>query len=122
MSSSLRKQAILSGVTTESGGNGYTHESIQVTVTATMKNGSLLLASGLEAAAADAATVVGILDAPELEGKEVGDVVFTRVAKRNVIANTDVIKYSDTSTVDTTALTLLIATGVIFQSAVTLLV
>lgn len=122
MSSSLRKQAILSGVTTATGGNAYTHESIQVTVTATMANGSLMLATGLEAAEADAATVVGILDAPELEGASVGDVIFTRLAKRNVIANTPVLKYSDVSTVTTSALTALIAAGVIFQSAETILV
>lgn len=122
MSSSLRKQAILSGVTTATGGNAYTHESIQVTVTATMANGSLMLATGLEAAEADAATVVGILDAPELEGTSVGDVIFTRLAKRNVIANTPVLKYSDVSTVTTSALTALIAAGVIFQSAETILV
>ncbi len=122
MSSSLRKQAILSGVTTDTGGNAYTHESIQVTVTATMANGSLMLATGLEAAEADAATVVGILDAPELEGTAVGDVIFTRLAKRNVIANTLVLKYSDESDVTTSALTALIAAGVIFQSAETILV
>lgn len=122
MSSSLRKQAILSGVTTETGGNAYTHESIQVTVTATMANGSLMLATGLEAAEADAATVVGILDAPELEGTSVGDVIFTRLAKRNVIANTPVLQYSDEADVTTSALTALIAAGVIFQSAETILV
>jgi hypothetical protein len=116
MTTSLREQAILGGVQTESGVNNYTHESIEVTVTDTMANGSLLVAAGTEAAIADAALVTGILDAPEIENYATGDTFLTRVARRNVIANKDVINFSD-GDYSTETLTILAAAGVILQSA-----
>jgi len=117
MATSYRKQAILAGVQTEFGGNGYTHESVEVTITATMKNGSLLVGA-TEAAIADAATVDGILDDPMIDDGfyEVGDKVLTRVAKRNVIANKDVLTFSDGAYTSET-LTLLDGAGVILQPA-----
>lgn len=116
MATSERKQAILAGLQTELGGNAYTHETAEITMTATMKNGSLLKTDNTEGLIADAATVVGVLDAPEIEQYVDGDVFVARVAKRNVIANKDVLTFSDGAyTVET--LTALTAAGVILQSA-----
>lgn len=117
MATSYRKQAILAGVQTEFGGNAYTHESVEVTVTATMKNGSLL-AGDTEVAIAAAATADAIIDDPRFDDGffEVGDTAFTRVAKRNVIANKDVLTFSDGAYTSET-LTALDAAGVILQSA-----
>lgn len=119
MATSYRKQAILAGVQTELGGNAFTHESVEVTVTATMGNGSFLVGA-TEAAIADVATVDGILDDERFDSDffEVGDVVLTRVAKRSVIANSDVVKFSDAA-FGGEALAILDAKDVIFQSAET---
>lgn len=119
MATSYRKQAILAGVQTELGGNAFTHESVEVTVTATMGNGSFLVGA-TEAAIADVATVDGILDDERFDSGffEVGDVVLTRVAKRSVIANADVVKFSDAA-FGGEALAILDAKDVIFQSAET---
>lgn len=116
MTTSARKQAILDNVSTKVGGNAYTHETAEITVTATMANGSFLLANNTEAAVLDVATVAGILDAPELELYTTGDVFVTRVAKRNVIANYDVVQFSDAAFAGQ-ALAILDAKGVIYQTA-----
>lgn len=116
MATSARKQAILAGLQTEIGGNAYTHETAEITMTATMANGSFLKADNTEAAIADVALVAGILDAPEIELYVDGDVFVTRVAKRNVIANSDVVQYSDAA-FGGEALAILDAKGVIYQSA-----
>lgn len=116
MATSERKQAVLANVGTQVSGNAYTHESVEVTKTATMTNGSLLLATNLEAAVADAATVTGIIDYPQIDLAETGDVVLVSVAKRSVIANTDVINFSD-AVYDGESLTALEAKGVVLQSA-----
>lgn len=120
MATSHRKQAILAGVGTEISGNAYTHESVTLTVTATMGNGSLLLENNTEAAKAASADVVSIVDDPKFDDGfyKVGETVFTRVAKRSVIANKDVIKFSDGAYADE-ALTELEAKGVILQAAST---
>lgn len=117
MTTSYRKQAILDTVETLVSGNGYSHESVEVTVTATMGNGSLLV-DDAEAAAASAATVNGIIDDAKFDDGfyAVGDVVLTRVAKGHCVANVDVIKFSDAA-YDDEALTALAANGVIFRTA-----
>lgn len=78
---------------------GYTHDSVEVTVTATMKQGSLLIADGTEAAAADAANVVGAIDdltfRRHRDELEVGDVVLASVAKRGLVLNTAALVYTD---------------------------
>lgn len=117
MTTSYRKQAILDAVKTEVSGNGYSHETVSVTVTATMGNGSLL-AEGVEIAAAAAATADGILDDARFDEGffAVGDVVTTRVAKGHCVANTKVIKFSDAA-YGSEALTLLEGKGVILRPA-----
>jgi hypothetical protein len=78
---------------------GFTHDTVQVTWTATMKNGSLLVADGTEAAAADAADVVGVIDdltARNLAGElEVDDVLEVAVAKRGCVFNEDKVVFTD---------------------------
>lgn len=134
MTISKRGQAILAGVSTEFGGNGYTHVSAEVTVTATMCNGSLLKADFTEGAVADAATVVYVLDDPRfptadtdgtpiagqsLDFFAVGDVVQVRLAENNVIANGAILNFSDADYATTApTLTAMAAKGVKVQSAV----
>jgi len=117
MTTSYRKQAILDTVETLVSGNGYSHESVEVTVTKTMGNGSLLV-DAAEAAVLDAATVNGILDDAKFDDGfyTVGEVVLVRVAKGHCVANTKVIKFSDAA-YDGEALTALAANGVIFRTA-----
>ncbi|CAH9011336.1 putative decoration protein [Vibrio phage 249E41-1] len=82
---------------------GMAHDSVTVTVTDTMKQGSLLKADGTEAATADAANVVGAIDDLEflrkLRGGDgavaTGDEVTVAVAKRGVMFNEAVLTYSD---------------------------
>jgi hypothetical protein len=79
---------------------GYTHDTVELTYTATMKQGSLVDASGVEVATADAADVVGAIDdqfvknwaADELE---VGDTFLASVAKRGCIFNDSALVYTD---------------------------
>lgn len=114
MTTSYRKKAVLHCADPKLG-----YESVLVTVTATMGNGSLLVAAGTEAAAADAALAVGIIDDPKFDESDfysVGDVVLVPVLKRNGIANSDVIKFSDAA-YGAEALTALSAAGVVLQSA-----
>ena len=115
MATSYREQAILATVGVETSGNAYTHKTIEVTKTATMANGSFLVGTA-EAAIADVATVDGILDFPEIELYADGDVMLVRVAENNVIANYDVVQFSDAA-FGGEALAILDAKGVKFQKA-----
>lgn len=82
---------------------GMTHDSVTVTVTDTMKQGSLLKADGTEAATADAALVVGVVDDLEflrkLRGGDgqvaTGSDVTIAVAKRGVMFNEAALAYTD---------------------------
>ena len=80
-------------------GTGISHDSVEVVVTATMKQGSLLKADGTEAATADAADVVGVLDdlmfRRHREDLAVDDVVLAAVAKRGLVLNETVLAYTD---------------------------
>lgn len=116
MATSDRKQVVLAELQTELGGSAYTKETVEITMTSTMANGSLLLADNTEAAAADAATVAGVVDAPELELYEEGDVVVVSVVKRGVILNKDALTFSDAAYGSET-LTALVDKGIVLQSA-----
>jgi len=78
---------------------GFTHDVQQVTFTATMKNGSILDAAGVElavAAAANSVMVIDDLSIRNLDGDiEVGDTVDISVAKRGVVYNEDVTVFTD---------------------------
>ncbi len=87
---------------------GYPHDSVEVTVTATMKQGSLLKADGSEATKAEASEVVGAIDDLEFLNKlrsaahtvPVGSKVLVSVAKRGCILNDKVLQYKDGSKID----------------------
>ena len=116
MTTSHRQQAVLNGVSPQA----YTHDTVLVTVTGTMKNGSLLKADFTEAEVADAATALYIIDDPQMsEGLYgVGEKTLVAVAANNVIANDQVVCFSDeTPVADTTTSTALIVKGVKFASA-----
>lgn len=95
MATMQRKQVVLARVQTELGGNAYSHTDVTVVKTATMDIGSLLLADGSEALAADAATVAMILDCPEIEQYAVGETIVTRGCIGNAIVDGAVMKFSD---------------------------
>ena len=80
-------------------GFGISHDSVEVVVTATMKQGSLLKADGTEAATADAAAVVGVLDdlmfRRHRDELAVDDTILVAVAKRGLVLNEAVLTYTD---------------------------
>lgn len=115
MATSYRKQAVLHCADPK-----LSKESVRVTVTATMGNGSLLKADGTEGAVADAATVVGVIDDPKFDEGfySTGDVILVPVLKRSGVANGKVIKFSDAA-YGGEALTALNAALVVVQDAET---
>lgn len=93
------------------GGKDMAFDTVVVTKTATMGNGSILKDDGTEAAIADAAVATHIVDQPSLDLAEVGDVVavsalsgFGKVTKAHI-------KFSDGAYTNET-LTALAAAGV----------
>ena len=88
---------VLGGVDSTSG--GWSHDSVEVTVTATMKQGSLLKADGTEAATLDAADVVGAIDdlmfRRHRDELDTGDTVKIAVAKRGLTLNENALSYTD---------------------------
>jgi hypothetical protein len=78
---------------------GFTHDTVQITWTATMKNGSILDAAGVELAVAAAATSVMVLDdltARNLDDSlTVGDTLEVSVARRGCVLNEDVCVFTD---------------------------
>ncbi len=92
----LEEQVVLGAVHSDS---GFTHDTVEVTYAATLKQGSLIKADGTEAAIADAADVVGAVDDLTIRRHSdeltVGDTVAISVAKRGLILNRSVLKYSD---------------------------
>lgn len=80
-------------------GFGISHDSVEVTVTATMKQGSLVTAAGVEVATAGFATVAGVIDdlmfRRHRDELAVDDVITVAVAKRGLILNDSVLVYTD---------------------------
>lgn len=118
MATSLRKNVVLHC-------NDYAlaMESVQVTKTGTMDNGSALVADGTEAAEADVASVVGFIDDPQFEAfAAVGETHLVNVVKRQAIVNGTAVKYSDVAELDSTQLAALQAVvdakGIKLQTAV----
>ncbi len=105
------KVVVLGGVDSDV---GYTHDSILVTLTATMKQGSILGADGTELAVAAAADAVAVIDDLTIRGHlaeyEVGDQLLVSVAKRGLILNEDVCVFSDAA-IDATGKAALEASG-----------
>ena len=111
MAVNSRPQVVLNEVTTQTTTSDWTNDTVLVTWTATMSNGSLLIADNTEAAEAAAATVVKVINDPTVEaaGYEVGDTVSVNVAVQGCVFNTAALSYSDTNTVTASALTALAA-------------
>jgi hypothetical protein len=74
---------------------GMTHETLTVTKTATMTNGSLLIADGTEAAAAAAATVAFVIDDRQVDELATGDSFEVSVAKFGCVFNSGELTFSD---------------------------
>ena len=95
MSTQSTVQVTFGGISTEYSNKGFTHETLSVTKTATMANGSALVAAGTEAALADVALVTQVIDDPAIDAVADGDTALVSVAVRGCIFNTDAINYSD---------------------------
>ena len=95
MSTQSPVQVTFGGISTEYSNKGFTHETLSVTKTATMANGSALVAAGTEAAIASVALVTQVIDDPAVELLEDGATGLVSVAVRGNIFNTAAINYSD---------------------------
>ncbi|ATN93385.1 putative head stabilization/decoration protein [Pseudoalteromonas phage J2-1_QLiu-2017] len=90
------------------GNDAMSHDTVEVTVTASMGHGSVLKADLTEVAdAADAANGTMIIDdlGFDTAGFAVGDTVGVRVLKANAKARVSVMKYADGATATEAALT-----------------
>lgn len=107
MAVSSRPQVVFNEVSTQLNTSDWTHDTVTVTWTATMSDGSLLVAANTEAALIDAANVVKVIDDPQAfeKGYQVGDTVAVNVAVQGNVFNTAALSYSDTDTVVASALT-----------------
>ncbi len=94
-----------------------THETRSVTVTATMSNGSALVAANTEAAIAAVADVTQVIDEPNWDdqGHAVGAVVDVNVAVRGCVFDTSVIHFSDAGALVPASATALIAQTNVFK-------
>lgn len=97
------------------GNKGRTHETAEVTVTATMLNGSILV-NGIEIAAAASATGNQVIDETNFNGQDyaVGEKVLVSVAVRDVTVDASKLKFSDAAYDDETV-TALVAAGFVFK-------
>ena len=95
MSTQSTVQVTFGGISTEYSNKGFTHETLSVTKTATMTNGSALVAAGTEAAIASVALVTQVIDDPAVELLATGETGLVSVAVRGCIFNTAAINYSD---------------------------
>ena len=93
------------------GGRDMAFDTVVVTKTASMGNGSILKADGTEAAIADAATATRIIDHAALDLADVGDVVAVSALSAFGKAYKANIKFSDGAYTNQ-ALTALAAAGV----------
>lgn len=96
---------------TVKGVTGYTHDTIEVTVTDTMRQGSLLKADGTEVTQAEATQAVRVIDDLEflraLRGGDgavkAGDVLSIAAVTRGSILNDQAIYFKGGELIDTTA-------------------
>lgn len=90
-------QVVLNEVSSELA--GFSHDTQQVTWTATMKNGSVLDAAGAELAVAGAANSVMVIDDLTVRNLDeklvVGDVLNISVARRGCVFNESVVVFTD---------------------------
>ena len=89
-----RKQVVINSLISDRA-DDMTHRTVSVTKTATMSQGSALVAAGTEAALLDVANVTGILDDLRIDNAATGDVVLVRVAHSFCKFKTANIHYSN---------------------------
>ena len=119
MATNYRPQVTLNNIDSKIPTFDLSHDSVLVTWTATMSDGSLLIAANTEAAEAAAATVTKVIDDPQaVVGNTVGDTVLVNVAVQGNVFHTEALSYSDTDTVAPAALTALAAQLNTFRSIV----
>lgn len=94
-----------------------THETVSVTVTATMSNGSLLGADFVEEAIADVATAAVVIDEPNWDdqGHAIGAVVDVNVAVRGCVIDASVCHFSDAGALVPASATALLASTNVFK-------
>lgn len=92
-----RPQVVFNEVTTQLHTSDWTHDTVLVTWTATMRDGSILDSSNVEIAAAGAANGVKVIDDPVevYKDHEVGDTVALNVAVRGNVFNSSTLVYTD---------------------------
>lgn len=87
----LNREQVVANFQQYAGTNTYdlTHETLQLTKTATMTHGTLLVAAGTEAINTDlAANVTHVIDDPKVDFAAVGDVVTV-----SAVADLDAVKF-----------------------------
>lgn len=94
MATFQRKQVVLNTLTSDRA-DDMTHRTVSVVKTATMAQGSALVAAGTEAAIANVALVTGVIDDLLIDGAAVGETVLVRVAHSFCKFKTSNIKFSD---------------------------
>lgn len=109
-------QVQLDGVQNLYKNNGRTHESVVITKTTTMKNGSILKADNTEAAKADAATATKILDFTAFNGLDIatGDTLEVPVIVRESTVDATYLTFSDGAYTNE-GLTALVGNGVVLK-------
>lgn len=106
-----RPQVVFNEVSTQLNTSDWTHDTVLVTWTATMQDGSMLGADLVEEAVAAAATVTMVIDDPSVTEKnnQVGDTVAVNVATQGNVFNTAALHFSDSDTITPANLTALLA-------------
>ena len=96
-----RPQVVFNQVSTQTSTSDWSHETVLVTWTATMRDGSILNAANAEIAAAAAADGVKVIDSgPEMSKVHaVGDVVSLSAAVRGCVFNSAELVYTDAAAV-----------------------
>ena len=87
----LNREQVVANFQQYAGTNTYdlTHETLQLTKTATMTHGTLLLSTGLEAISTDlAANIAFVIDDPKVDFAAAGDVVTV-----SVVSDLDAVKF-----------------------------
>lgn len=109
MAVNSRPQVVLNEVSTQLKTSDWTHDTVLVTWTATMQDGSMLGADLLEEAVAAAATVTMVIDDPSIteKGYGVGDTVAVNVATQGNVFNTSALHFSDSDVITPANLTAL---------------
>lgn len=90
-----RPQVVIQRLVSDVTGNSMTNKSVEVLKTATMSQGSALLADGTEATLAQVALVTGVIDDLSIDNVVDGDSVYLSVAESFCLFKTDNIHFSD---------------------------